>query len=97
MAGILGPIFGSTFLGPKSQGPKFLKVCSTRDAIAIHSKSWIPWIPESADNIEFSAEGLSENAKTISQSNRKLTILQCATNKGQEVLKSSAEKPQISD
>ena len=65
--------------------------------IIIHSKSWIPWIPESADNFEFSAEGLSENAKTISQSTRKLTILQCVTNKGQEVLKSPAEKPQISD
>ena len=32
---------------------------------SIHSKSWIRWIPESADNLEFSAERLSENAKNI--------------------------------
>ena len=31
----------------------------------IQSKSWIRWIPESADNLEFSAERLSENAKNI--------------------------------
>ena len=31
----------------------------------IHSKSWIRWSLESADNLEFSAERLSENAKTI--------------------------------
>ena len=31
----------------------------------IHSKNWIRWIPESADNLEFSAERLSENAKNI--------------------------------
>ena len=37
---------------------------------------------------KFSAERLSENAKTISRSPWKLTILQCITNKGQEVLKS---------
>ena len=35
---------------------------------ACHSKSWIPWIPESSDNLEFSADRLSENAKTISLS-----------------------------
>ena len=33
--------------------------------MVIHSKSWIRWIPESADNLEFSAERLSENAKNI--------------------------------
>ena len=31
----------------------------------IHSKKWIPWIPDSAENFEFSAERLSENVKTI--------------------------------
>ena len=46
---------------------------------------------------KFSAERLSENAKTISLSPWKLTILQCVTNKGQEVLKSLAKKPKISD
>ena len=30
--------------------------------LGTHSKSWIPWIPESADNFKFSAEGFSENA-----------------------------------
>ena len=34
-------------------------------AYYIHSKSWLRWLPESADNLEFSAERLSENAKTI--------------------------------
>ena len=33
--------------------------------VLIHSKNWIRWIPESADNLEFSAERLSENAKNI--------------------------------
>ena len=33
--------------------------------ITIHSKSWIRWILESADKLEFSAERLSENAKNI--------------------------------
>ena len=31
----------------------------------IHSKSWIRWIQKSADDFEFSAERLSENAKSI--------------------------------
>ena len=35
------------------------------DAYAIHSKSWSRWSPDSTDNLEFSAERLSENAKTI--------------------------------
>ena len=38
-----------------------IKLCP----LPIHSKKWIPWIPESAENFEFSAERLSENAKTI--------------------------------
>ena len=46
---------------------------------------------------KFSAESLSENAKTISLSPWKLTILQCVTNKGQELLKNLAKKPKISD
>ena len=46
---------------------------------------------------KFSAERLSENAKTISLSPWKQTILQSVTNKGQEVLKSLSKKPQISD
>ena len=32
---------------------------------SIHSKSWIRWIQKSADDFEFSAERLSENAKSI--------------------------------
>ena len=32
---------------------------------SIHSKSWSRWSPDSADNLEFPAERLSENAKTI--------------------------------
>ena len=32
--------------------------------IFIHSKSWISWIEKSADDFQFSAERLSENAKT---------------------------------
>ena len=31
----------------------------------IHSKSWLCWLPEYAENLEFSAERLSENAKAI--------------------------------
>ena len=31
----------------------------------MHSKSWIRWIQKSADDFEFSAERLSENAKSI--------------------------------
>ena len=42
---------------------------------------------------KFSAERLSENAKTISLSPWKLIILQCVTNNGQEELKSLAKKP----
>ena len=34
----------------------------------INTESWSRWSPDSADNFEFSAEGLSENAKTISLS-----------------------------
>ena len=33
--------------------------------IYIHSKSWISWMEKFADDLEFSAEGLSGNAKTI--------------------------------
>ena len=63
----------------------------------IHSKSWSSWSLNSADNFEFSAERLSENAKTISLSTQEQKILKFVTNKSQEVLKSFAEKPQISD
>ena len=42
---------------------------------------------------EFSAEGLSENAKTISLSTQEQKILKFVTNKSQEVLKSFAESP----
>ena len=38
---------------------------SQMKCFGIHSKKWIPWILESAENFEFSAERLSENAKTI--------------------------------
>ena len=34
----------------------------------IHSKSWFRWFPETAENFEFSAERLSENAKTVNSS-----------------------------
>ena len=40
----------------------------------IHSKSWFP---ETAENLEFSAERLSVNAKTVNSS-------MCVRNKGQE-------------
>ena len=49
----------------------------------IHSKSGIPWILESADNFEFSAERLSQNAITISLSTLQLSILQCVINTGE--------------
>ena len=35
------------------------------DQLTIHPKSWFRWFQETADNFEFSAERLSENAKTI--------------------------------
>ena len=35
------------------------------DIVGIHSKSWFCWFVEFADKFEFSAERLSENAKTI--------------------------------
>ena len=56
---------------------------------SIHSKSWSP---NSADNLEFS-ERLFENAKTISLNAQKLTILQCVSKNGQDVLTSLAENP----
>ena len=39
----------------------------TRDIcdVPIHSKSGISWMEKSADDLEFSAEGLSGNAKTF--------------------------------
>ena len=43
--------------------------------VHIHPKRWILWIPESADNLEFSAERLSENTKTISLSSQEQKIL----------------------
>ena len=61
--------------------------------VSIHSKSGIPWILESADNVAFSEERLSENEKTISLSTLRLSML----NKGQQVLKGLAQKPNISD
>ena len=50
--------------------PHTLTACATVPSgllvyVVIHSKNWIRWIPESADNLEFSAERLSENAKNI--------------------------------
>ena len=42
---------------------------------SIHYKSLIRWNPESADNLEFSAERLSENAKILT--------LQYVRNKGE--------------
>ena len=57
---------------------------------SIHSESWSP---NSADNLEFSAERLFENAKTISLNAQKLTILQYVSNNGQDVLTSLAENP----
>ena len=48
-------------------------------------------------NFEFSAERLSENVKTISLGTQEQKILKFCKNKSQEVLKSFAEKPQISD
>ena len=36
-----------------------------KKGLTIHSKSWLRWLPESADNLKFSAERLSENAQTI--------------------------------
>ena len=41
----------------------------------IHSKSWSSWSTNSADNFEFSAERLSENAKTNKQMTRAAIIL----------------------
>ena len=63
----------------------------------IHSKSWSSWSTNSADNFEFPAEKLSENAKTISLSTQEQKILKLVKNKSQEVLKSFAKKPQIYD
>ena len=40
-------------------------ICTHICARCIHSKSWIRWIQKSADDFEFSAERLSENAKCI--------------------------------
>ena len=41
------------------------KFLNDRLLLGIHSKNWIRWIPESADNLEFSAERLSENATNM--------------------------------
>ena len=40
-------------------------------------KNWFCWFPETAENLEFSAERLSDNAKTVNSS-------MCVTAKGQE-------------
>ena len=48
---------------------------------------------ESADDLEFSAERLCENATTISLNTPKLKILQYFSNNGQDVLTSLAENP----
>ena len=42
----------------------------------IYSKSWFRWFLETAEELEFSAERLSENAKTVNSS-------MCDRNKGQ--------------
>ena len=52
------------------------------------------WMSGLRRKFKFSAERLSENAKTISLSHWKLIMLQCFTNKGQKVLKSIAKKGQ---
>ena len=48
-------------------GEAFLTICIAHCIgwNGIHSKIWIIWIQKSADDFEFSAEGLSENAKSI--------------------------------
>ena len=43
----------------------------------IHPNSWFPRFPESADNFEFSAERLSENAKTEKHNPQTLSLLEC--------------------
>ena len=53
----------SRCISPSSLPHPGLSTSSSRPSI--HPKSWILWIPESTDNFEFSAERLSENAKTI--------------------------------
>ena len=47
------------------------------DGKDIHSKSWFRWFPETAEQFEFSADKLSEDAKTVNSS-------MCERNKGQE-------------
>ena len=54
----------------------------------IHSKSWSSWSTNSADNLEFSAERLSENAKTINLSTQEQQVLKFVTNKSQVLQKS---------
>ena len=53
----------SRCISPSSLPHPGLSTSSSRPSI--HPKSWILWIPESTDNFEFSAEGLSENTKSI--------------------------------
>ena len=62
----------------------------------MHSKSGISWMEKSADDLEFSAEGLSGNAKTI-----KFALLEepglypCST-KTREVLENKSDAREIS-
>ena len=47
--------------------------------VNIHSKSGISWMEKSADDLQFLAEGLSENAKTIDFTLSKEPALQFVT------------------
>ena len=61
--------------GEEANGPG--KVLGKVSVGHIHSKNWFRWFPETAEKLEFSAERLSENAKTVNFS-------MCVRNKGQE-------------
>ena len=54
----------------------------------IHSKSGISWMEKSADDLEFSAEGLSGNAKTVKFARLEEPALQFVTVYVQVLLKS---------
>ena len=61
----------------ESSWSKDIKTDITKCLIHIHSKNWFRWFPETAEKLEFSAERLSVNAKTVNFS-------MCVRNKGQE-------------
>ena len=67
----------------KKSGKKVTEQALQLESKSIHSKKWIPWIPESAENFEFSAERLGENQKTVNSSmnvRNKPKLLQIITN-----------------